>query len=239
MTGSPFHPSPAGLDLPSLLAQHAGRFSPVVDLDLNAPPVWVPDLTAANPALHQLDLTDTAAFEAYIFGEMARRQTPVAVGGYAEDRFLYQRSPHFQGEEPRSVHLGVDVWALAGTPVYAPLGGHLHSFANNDRFGDYGYTVIVAHHLTGQWFYTLYGHLAARSAQLWQVGRTVAAGELLAWLGPPAENGHWPPHLHFQIIADLQGHQGDYPGVARPSQAPAYLANCPDPNLILGCRWLP
>jgi murein DD-endopeptidase MepM/ murein hydrolase activator NlpD len=210
----------------------------VVDLDLNAPAVWVPDLTAANPALHQLNLTDTAAFEAYIFGEMARRQTPVAVGGYAENRFLYQRSAHFQGEEPRTVHLGVDVWAAAGTPVYAPLAGRLHSFANNDRFGDYGYTVIVAHELAGQSFYTLYGHLSARSMGLWQPGRAVAAGELLAWLGPPAENGHWPPHLHFQIIADLQGSHGDYLGVARPSQAAAYLANCPDPNLILGCRWL-
>ncbi|RYZ44700.1 MAG: peptidase M23, partial [Chitinophagaceae bacterium] len=43
----------------------------------------------------------------------------------------------------------------------------------------------------------------------------------------------WPPHLHFQIIKDMHGWKGDYPGVCRFSEKEAYLQNCPDADLIL------
>ena len=43
-------------------------------------------------------------------------------------------------------------------------------------------------------------------------GDRIKAGDIFAEFGIPAENGHWPPHLHFQLIADLQGWKGDYPG---------------------------
>ena len=65
--------------------------------------------------------------------------------------------------------------------------------------------------------------------------RTAAAGlvngNYYAW--GHHENGHWPPHLHFQIILDMQLKEGDYPGVCKYSEREKYLANCPDPDLIL------
>ena len=48
-------------------------------------------------------------------------------------------------DEPRRLHLGVDIWADAGTPVYVPLDGRIHSFRDNNHFGDYGPTVILQH----------------------------------------------------------------------------------------------
>jgi peptidoglycan LD-endopeptidase LytH len=54
-----------------------------------------------------------------------------------------------------------------------------------------------------------------------------------ARLGGADENVGWPPHLHLQIIRDLEGRRGDYPGVCRVSEAPQWLARCPDPNLLL------
>ena len=48
------------------------------------------------------------------------------------------------------------------------------------------------------------------------------------------ENGGWPAHLHFQIIGDLMGFIGDFPGVAKQSEIEEWLERCPDPNLILG-----
>ena len=66
-----------------------------------------------------------------------------------------------------------------------------------------------------------------------EVGQFISAGEKFAAFGIAAENGHWPPHLHFQLMFDMQGKKGDYPGVCQFSNKEAYLANCPDPELIL------
>jgi len=35
------------------------------------------------------------------------------------------------------------------------------------------------------------------------------------------------------LIEDMQGLKGDYPGVCKFSERERYLANCPDPELIL------
>jgi peptidoglycan LD-endopeptidase LytH len=135
--------------------------------------------------------------------------------------------------EPRRLHLGTDIWGLAGTPVYAPLGGMIHSFAFNDHYGDYGATLILLHQLDGFPFYTLYGHLSLRDIEHISEGHYVNRGQEIAHFGQPKENGHWPPHLHFQIIYEMGLYEGDYPGVCRYSEKERYLSNCPDPDVIL------
>src|SRR5690606_14730404 len=101
----------------------------------------------------------------------------VGFGGYNEDRIIYKRSSHFQGEEPRSVHLGVDLWTEAGTPVYAPLDAFVHSFADNQGMGNYGPTIILEHRLENHLFYTLYGHLSRKSLLGLSVGKSIKSGE--------------------------------------------------------------
>ena len=193
------------------------------------------DLGDGNPALAGLDPADTAAFGAHIDRQIARDGAALAAGGYGENRSLYDMSPVFgSGEaEPRTLHLGVDLWLAAGTAIHAVLPGTLHSAQDNAAFGDYGPTLIFEHDLEGTRFFTLYGHLARPTLERLKPGQRVEAGELLGWLGEPHENVGWPPHLHFQLIRDLDGRSGDYPGVARPSEAATWLANCPDPNLLL------
>ena len=66
-----------------------------------------------------------------------------------------------------------------------------------------------------------------------QEGHLVKRGDVFAEFGMQFENGHWPPHLHFQIIIDMQGMKGDYPGVCKYSERERYLDNCPDPDFIL------
>lgn len=223
--------------LTTVLQQHRYEFAPVVPFDLNGKNIWHIDLTAANEALHRINLADTEALEAYIFGEMKRKNAIAAVGGYNEERFLYHRSAHFDGiAEPRTVHLGIDVWAAANTPISAPLEGIVHSFANNDNFGDYGYTIILTHQLAGHTFFTLYGHLAAQSFCNLSKGKPIARGEVFACLGAPHENGHWPSHLHFQLITDMCGREGDFPGVCAKSERDRYLRLCPNPAVLLGLQ---
>jgi murein DD-endopeptidase MepM/ murein hydrolase activator NlpD len=147
---------------------------------------------------------------------------------------IYHRSNHFKGEEPRTIHLGVDIWTEAGTPVFAPLSGKVHSFRDNAGFGDYGPTIILEHLLDDTLFYTLYGHLSRASLAGLHQGQLFEKGAVLGEIGPYPENGDWPPHLHFQIITDMLGMEGDFPGVASVSKRNFYLSICPDPMLILG-----
>ena len=151
-----------------------------------------------------------------------------------EHRTIYNRSALFDtADEPRRLHLGVDIWASAGTPVYSPLAGTIHSFADNDNFGDYGPTIILQHNLNGLMMYSLYGHLSRESISKLSVGQAVAANQQIAVFGNASENGHWPPHLHFQLMLDIGNAFGDYPGVAKFSEKQLHLGNIPDPALIL------
>lgn len=217
---------------PELLAGLGGRAAPALDRPL-APAVAL-DLTAANPSLRRIDLADTAAFAAYVDGLLIREGAAVGVGRWGEDRTIYRFSPLFDGAEPRTVHLGVDLFAPAGTAVRAPLAGVVHSLADNARPGDYGPTVILEHEAEGERFWSLYGHLDPAVLGDLAPGRELAAGEPFAALGGWPANGSWPPHLHLQLIAEIGEHRGDFPGVAAASEAASWLARCPDPSPLLG-----
>jgi murein DD-endopeptidase MepM/ murein hydrolase activator NlpD len=162
---------------------------------------------------------------------------PVRAGGYGQDRNLYTQ-PLFapEGEEPRTVHLGIDIFAPAGADVFAPVDGCVHSFQVNDKPGDYGPTIILEHPAGAEKFHTLYGHLSRDSLKGLKHGDAFMAGERIASLGTKRENGGWPPHLHFQIILDIGKARGDYPGVCKRSERAHWLSISPDPAPLLGLR---
>jgi murein DD-endopeptidase MepM/ murein hydrolase activator NlpD len=220
--------------LSQLLAKHSSVFTKVVPFNTTTNKLLLMDFTANNTTLTNKILADTTLFSQYVNEQMQQANALYGIGGYNEHRTIYARSEVFDGtKEPRRIHLGIDVWGKAGTPVFAPIGGIIHSFAFNNQFGDYGATIILQHQLEGVQFHTLYGHLSLASIEHLQEGKYVSQGELLAHFGEPNENGHWPPHLHFQIIEDMELKEGDYPGVCALSEREKYLKNCPDANLIL------
>ena len=182
------------------------------------------------------ELADTAAFTAKIFGRMEAAGVQVGIGRYNEARLLYTSDVFRTNDgERRTIHIGIDLFMKAGSPVYSPLDGVVHSFADNVAPLDYGPTVIVEHQAgeDSPKFFTLYGHLSEESLTGLHRGKRVKRGEQIASIGSPPTNGGWPPHLHFQIICDMLGKQGDFPGVAPASQRDTWLSICPDPNLIL------
>lgn len=168
-------------------------------------------------------------------------EAEIGVGGYREVRPFYSTDAYvLQGNNGpvwRTVHLGYDIWAKALTPVYAICDGVVHSFADNDAERDYGATIILAHQVTEELiFYSLYGHLSKNSLIGLQKGKKVKGGQLLAWLGKPRENGHWPPHLHLQIMLDMMGMEGDFPGVALPEEEEIWASICPPSSIFEGLR---
>lgn len=225
------------LNLAGLLDTHHITPAAVMPFNTGKDRLAEMNFTADNTSLHTTILEDTGLFSQYVQSVLKEANAQYGIGGYNEHRTIYVRSQLCDGaiaiEEPRRLHLGVDIWGPALTPVMAPLSGKVHSRGiHNDR-GNYGAVLILQHQLGTVVFYTLYGHLSTASAENKYDGQPVAAGEIIGELGFPAENGDWPPHLHFQVIQDLQEYKGDYPGVCRFSEREKWLLNCPDPAPLL------
>ncbi len=192
------------------------------------------DLSDSNTALKQIDITNPMFCQQYIDYVLAKNNAHVAYGGYLEKRSLYANSSAFKvpGQPERKIHLGLDFWTNAGTAVLAPVDGVVHSYANNISRGDYGPTIILMHRMSGKVLYTLYGHLALASIVNVHPGDHFKKGEVIGTLGTPEVNGNYAPHLHFQLIRDLGGWTGDYPGVCSIKEIGEYKENCPNPALL-------
>lgn len=219
-----------------MLYDVSSSFTPVIHSGYQLSDYTLLDLSRANVELDVEVLKDPEKHHKQLQGFLKEKQAKVAYGGYLEQRKLYDRSEYFQAAHPddtRNIHLGVDLWCEAGTEVIAPLDGKIHSFQENTNFGDYGPTIILRHEIEGYTFHTLYGHLSRTSLNGLGVGKTIKAGDQIATLGIPEENGDYAPHLHFQIVVDMQGNEGDYPGVCSKNTLAFYKENCPDPNLLL------
>jgi 4-aminobutyrate aminotransferase-like enzyme len=216
------------------------KFASIVHEDLHHENQLIFDLSVDGP-LPQIEdgNSNPAAFTEHLFGQMRQARVNVGIGRYQEARLLYT-TEQFKVQtdempESRTVHLGLDLYMQSNSPVYAPLDGRVHSFNNNTDHLDYGPAIILEHQTEdGELFYTLYGHLSQDSLADLTVGMPVAKGQSFARIGEPPTNGGWPPHVHFQIILDMLGETGTFPGVARPAEWDIWSRICPDPNVILG-----
>jgi 4-aminobutyrate aminotransferase-like enzyme/Ser/Thr protein kinase RdoA (MazF antagonist) len=227
----PFAHSAAVVDW---LATHPDAIAPVIAADLRHEPLTVFDLGVASvdPLLEHAG--DAERFSAAIFGRMRDAGARVGVGRYDEARILYAADQFSSGAERRTIHLGIDLFTEPGSAVYAALQGVVHSFRDNALPLDYGPTFILEHEVDGLRFYTLYGHLDRASLEQCWVGKPVRRGEQIGRVGTLEVNGGWPPHLHVQIIADMLGLAGDFPGVGTAKERPVWRSVSPDPNVLLG-----
>ena len=193
------------------------------------------NLSIQNEKFAKQIIEDANDFEEYIENYLKENNAKVAFGGYNEIRNLYKRSTIFNDSETqeRNIHIGLDLWIKAETPVLAALYGFVHSFNYNIGLGNYGPTIILEHKIENQKFYTLYGHLSLESIKHLKIGTIFQKGQQIATLGNSSVNGDYAPHLHFQIIDDILSSVGDYPGVCNKNDLGYYLRNCPDPNILL------
>lgn len=206
--------------------------APVVNIGRNGDNLVVFDFARNNEELADIDTSNPAEFGKYITDLISGSNAKVGIGRYDENRVIYA-TKLFSGEIRRTVHLGIDIFMDAGTPISAPLDGMVHSFQNNNSSGDYGPTIILEHSVEGNRFYTLYGHLSPESLENLTEGQTIRKGDVFCSIGHHSINGGWPEHLHFQIITDLSGMKGDFPGVCSMQDRKKYLTICPNPNLLL------
>lgn len=91
----------------------------------------------------------------------------------------------------RTMHLGIDIVASAGAPVYAPADGVV---IFNGVKGGFGNFIMIAH---GYGLVTRYGH---NSRSLVQVGQLIKRGDQIAAVG--VSGRATGPHLHYEIVID-------------------------------------
>ena len=221
-------------DFSKFINEITSGFTPVIGGDYKHEDFVYIDLSEDSRDLLKLEVASSEAFSMFITEYLRNKNAKAAYGGYNELRTLYNRSELFNNTASnRNIHIGLDLWVPAYTDILAPLDGKVHSFQDNANFGDYGPTIILEHQFGGEVFYTLYGHLTRKSLDTITAGQAVKAGDKIAELGDFDENGDYAPHLHFQIVKDMQGNTGDFPGVVKKEDLEEFLENCPDPNLLL------
>ena len=202
-----------------------GSFAPLLTQDLAGFPVG--DLSVGGSLCPEDPFALTPA-EAAKLG----RDDANWIGRHGEPRLIYTEAAFVgpvKSASRRTVHLGLDVFAPAGTALHAPLAGTVVQAGYEDGSQGYGGMVILRHDTPAGAFFTLWGHLAADCARL-AAGQSLAAGEAFARLGAPHENGGWAPHLHLQLGFE---NDPDWDGVADPDDAALHLARFPNPAALL------
>lgn len=176
--------------------------------------------------------------------EQLQKEHPekIIAGGYLEPRSLYTSTAYDKignhGRESRTIHLGIDYWLPANTPVHALFDGEVVTAVNDAGDKEYGGLIILKHLEDGVIFFTLYGHNTVDSVLKHQTGAVIKKGEKIAELGNYPENGNWAPHLHFQILLSTLNYVDDFPGVAYYRQLNVWKSICPDPNLLFASEAL-
>ena len=94
---------------------HPDAIGKVVDFDAVADRLYHFNFTASNTELNEDTFSDTVKFSAWVNQKLSDNNCRYGIGGYMEHRTIYARSAHFDtDDEPRRLHLGVDIWADAG-----------------------------------------------------------------------------------------------------------------------------
>ncbi|BCH29584.1 hypothetical protein MesoLjLc_15140 [Mesorhizobium sp. L-8-10] len=189
------------------IAENRRGFAPVLDkhpatLAKALVPYGDPDhpMTVASAAERPQEAG--AWWDAYCTGN----GITLGIGPWGEARSVYTsdifRSRFIEGTR-RDRHLGLDLFMPEGTRVCTPLEAKVKSVEiEKDPLG-YGCMVALDHAPEGcPPFTTLWGHLAHETISRLKPGDRLEAGALVGEMGPPAENGGWAPHLHFQISTD-------------------------------------
>jgi len=115
---------------------------------------------------------------------------PPATGPVGSGNFQWPVGNHYlSGFDFSSLHLGIDIAASLGTPVYAADSGTVVYAGWNDS--GYGNLVAIDHN---NGYKTLYAHL---SSFVITCGSNVNAGQLIAYSGSTGKSTGG--HLHFEV----------------------------------------
>ena len=162
------------------------------------------DLSTTSDALGGSSIGDPTAVAALL------PATGRAIGRWGEAR-LVDTALDSDSEAP-TVHLGIDLFAAAGTTVHAPVGGVIRRRPEGLVIGGVFDVVLDGIEPTAG------------------EGTVATAGDPIGVVAATGPDG-LPPHVHVARVAEPGL---DAPRRAMPSLAAAWLRLCPDPSAVLG-----
>ncbi|MCW6004323.1 aminotransferase class III-fold pyridoxal phosphate-dependent enzyme, partial [Micromonospora sp. CPCC 205371] len=188
-------------------------------------------LADVHPDLAHFRLRDAVGLEANPSARTVRQHfesgavRPGRVLGQDADTPVPGRYGAARSADGSGVHIGTDLFAVAGTAVLCPLPAAVEAVATGQ--GEDG-TVLLGHRTQdGTPYWTLYRHLDRASTARLAAGDVLAVGEPLGCLGTAQ-------HLHVQLLTHLVGRGIDVPGSVPADEVDLWASLSPDPNLILG-----
>tara|TARA_B100001113_G_scaffold353714_1_gene359306 strand:- start:848 stop:3874 length:3027 start_codon:yes stop_codon:yes gene_type:complete len=194
------------------------------------------DLSISTKFIEPSEIGDLEVFQYKIEKLQEKFPDKILAGGYLEPRAIYTTDKYGKsgnsGNENRTIHIGLDFWLPAKTPVHAIFDGEVVIATNDAGEKEYGGLVVLKHKTKNFNFFTLYGHNSVKSATQHSVGDKIKQGDKISELGNYPENGNWPPHLHFQIMLSMLDYKIDFPGVMYYNQIDIWKEICPNPNLL-------
>jgi 4-aminobutyrate aminotransferase-like enzyme/Ser/Thr protein kinase RdoA (MazF antagonist) len=215
-------PVPGAAKLTGWLKAHRGDISPVIDVASTGAPAHVMDLgigstlLGANP-----EFSEGPKFAETVSSELRRVGSTVGIGRHDEARFTSAAygsiGKDCPTDELKTIHLGVDVYAEAGTGVHAPLPA---TVLRVDA------TVILQHRWgEEETCFTIYRHLLADSVAGLTRGQRIESGHVI---------GRMEEHLHFQLATDLLDAEEGLPDRVPESYREIWRGLSPSPNMLLG-----
>lgn len=240
-------PSPGASRVGTWLRSRETKAGPVIPAELR------------DRAAHPLDLgtssleLDSSALDGAAGTEPARLADRVAEDG---DRIPASRwnearapggkpsgdEPRVDGREPRTVHMGIELFLEPGTPVHAPLAGRLRAVTPRED-SDAGSRPVLAleHRVEAEahpsagplLFHTLYRnvHPADPEALRGSKGIAVDKGAEIGRVERAGEPGRVP--VCFQVAAGGIPPE-DVPAAVPPDRREVWKSLCPDPSPLLG-----
>ncbi len=152
--------------------------------------------TAATTTAPKPQETTTAKKDEPVIAEKVSFIAPVSagnvIGKWSADIPVFSNTM-----EDYRVHLGIDIEADAGTPVYAAADGTVTTVEFDPMMGQ---TVIITH---ADGYKSVYRNMQTAIPQGIEVGKEVKAGDTIGAVGDTAliEISE-EPHLHFEIYKD-------------------------------------
>ena len=212
------------------LDENRGRFARVLDRSLETLPRVRLSVADSTLPRNPFDLTPEEA------AALCIENKGFQLGYYAEPRLIYTDNAFYNGpfktSNRRTVHIGVDIFAPAGTKVHAPLHAAVEAVKTYKNNLDYGGLVILRHEIENcTFFFTLYGHLDPESIEPLTAGQLIEKGQAFAVLGEQKNNGGWTPHLHFQT--GLINTDPNWPGAVDPDELNFWSMLYPNPATLL------
>lgn len=158
-------------------------------------------------------------------------------GGWMEDRSIIWSDTYLK-DTGAFLHLGIDITVPAGTLVHAVASGEiLHVGTDVPFVGGWGGHVVQRIVYQGKSCALIYAHLGtiqATEKTVWEKGSEIGA------VGDKDENGHWSPHLHVQIVRDIEGVtdwqrflDDEIDGYGKVVDIADWARRCPDPTSLI------